>query len=59
MQIEVTEQEAQLLVAVLAAQPFKDVYQLVFKIDQQIKAAQAALPTWPTQSPMPMPPSAE
>lgn len=39
LKLEVTEQEAQMLVAALAAQPFKDVYQLVFKLDQQIKAA--------------------
>lgn len=42
MKLDVTDQEAQVILAALAAQPFKDVYQLVYKLDQQIKAATQA-----------------
>lgn len=37
MNLDVTKEEAQLIVNALSAQPFQTVYQLIFKLDAQIK----------------------
>ena len=40
--LNVTQQEAQTILAALGVQPFNSVYQLIFKLDLQVKAATAS-----------------
>ena len=53
--LNVTQQEAQTILAALGVQPFNSVYQLIFKLDGQIKAATASetseAPSAPPQNP--------
>lgn len=37
MNLDVTKEEAQVIINALSAQPFQMVYQLIFKLDNQIK----------------------